>query len=47
VLAAFIFGGAVEGRRFVNVYEAGDCWLLALFLWLPISTVIYVGPRWL
>jgi hypothetical protein len=47
VLAGFIFSGAVEGRRFLNVYEAGDYWLLAVFLWLSISTVIYVRPRWL
>jgi hypothetical protein len=26
--------------------EAGDYWPLGLLLWLAISTVIYVGPRW-
>ena len=47
VLAAFMFGGPVEGRRFMNVYEAGDYWLLAIALWLATWAVVYVAPRWL
>jgi hypothetical protein len=46
-MACHVIPGIAGAQHFVNVYEAGDYWLLAVFLWLPISTVIYVGPRWL
>ena len=47
VLAVFMFSGPAEGRRFTNVYEAGDYWLLAIALWLSTWAVIYLAPRWL
>ena len=45
VLTAYMFWGPVEGRRFVNVYESADYWLLAVVLWLATWAVIYVAPR--
>lgn len=40
-----MFWGTAEGQRFMNVYESGDYWLLAAFLWLLTWLVIYVAPR--
>lgn len=45
VLTVYMFWGMAEGQRFMNVYESGDYWLLAVFLWLPTWFVIYVAPR--
>lgn len=45
VLAAYMFGGVVDGHRYMNAYESGDFWLLAAFLWLPTWFVIYMAPR--
>lgn len=45
VLAVYMYRGVVEGRRYMNAYEAADYWLLAVFLWLPTWFVIYVAPR--
>ena len=45
VLTAYMFRGKVEGRRFMNVYEGADYWLLAVVLWLATWGVIYVAPR--
>ena len=45
VLTVFMFWGLAEGQRFVNVYESGDYWLLAVTLWLATWLVIYVAPH--
>lgn len=43
--ASFMRGALVEGRRYMNAYEAGDYWLLAVVLWLATWVVIYIAPR--
>lgn len=45
VLTAYLVWGVVEGRRFMNVYESADYWLLTVALWFATWTVIYVAPR--
>jgi heme/copper-type cytochrome/quinol oxidase subunit 3 len=45
VLTIYMYTGVIEGRRFMNVYESGDYWLLAVFLWLAAWAVVYVAPR--
>jgi hypothetical protein len=32
---------------YMNVYDSGDYWLLAAFLWLATWLVAYVSPRFL
>ena len=45
VLTTYMFWGVVEGRRFMNAYESGDYWMLAVALWLASWAVVYVAPR--
>ena len=45
VLTIYMFTGMLEGRRFMNVYQSADYWLLAAALWLAVWTVIYIAPR--
>lgn len=44
-LTAFSHLRKVDGARLMNMYEAGDYWLLAISLWLATWAVIYVAPR--
>lgn len=45
VLTIVMLTPRVEGRRYMNVYDSGDYWLLAAFLWLATWLVAYVSPR--
>lgn len=45
VLTIYMFTGVIEGRRFMNVYESADYWLLAVVLWLATWAVVYIAPR--
>lgn len=45
VPTAYMVWGKIEGRRFMNVYQSADYWLLAIVLWLASWAVIYVAPR--
>jgi cytochrome c oxidase subunit I+III len=47
VLAALMFTGPLEGRRFVDVSENAVYWYFVVAAWLPIYAVIYFGARWL
>jgi cytochrome c oxidase subunit I+III len=45
VLAALMFVGPVEEKRFVDVSENAVYWYFVVFTWLPIYGVIYWAPR--
>ena len=45
VLAALIFVGPVEERRFVDVSENALYWYFVVLTWLPIYAVVYFGSR--
>jgi cytochrome c oxidase subunit I+III len=45
VLAALIFVGPVEERRFVDVAENAMYWYFVVFSWIPVYAVIYLVPR--
>jgi heme/copper-type cytochrome/quinol oxidase subunit 3 len=45
VLAALMFIGPVEEKRFVDVEENSVYWYFVVFTWLPIYGVIYWAPR--
>jgi heme/copper-type cytochrome/quinol oxidase subunit 3 len=45
VLAALMFTGPLEGRRFVDVAENAVYWDFVVLAWLPIYAVIYWVPR--
>ena len=45
VLAALIFTGPVEERRFVDVEEGAVYWYFVVLAWLPIYGVVYWAPR--
>lgn len=45
VLAALMFAGRVEGKRFMDVSENCDYWYFVVFTWLPIYAVLYFAPR--
>lgn len=45
VLAALMFIGPVEERRFVDVEENAVYWYFVVLAWLPIYGVIYWAPR--
>ena len=45
VLAALMFVGPVEERRFVDVAENSGYWYFVVITWLPIYGVIYWAPR--
>jgi len=45
VLAALMFTGPIEGRRFVDVSENAVYWNFVVAAWLPIYAVIYLAPR--
>lgn len=47
VLAALMFTGPLEGRRYVDVSENALYWYFVVGAWLPIYLVIYFGARWL
>jgi heme/copper-type cytochrome/quinol oxidase subunit 3 len=47
VLAALLFVGPVEERRFVDVSENSVYWYFVVLAWLPIYAVIYLAPRFL
>jgi cytochrome c oxidase subunit 3 len=47
VLAALMFKGPVERKRFVDVAENADYWTFVVIAWLPIFAVIYLAPRFL
>jgi cytochrome c oxidase subunit III len=45
VLAALMFVGPIEERRFVDVAENSVYWYFVVLAWLPIYGVIYWAPR--
>jgi heme/copper-type cytochrome/quinol oxidase subunit 3 len=45
VLAALVFFGPIEERRFVDVEENALYWYFVIAAWLPIYGVIYWAPR--
>ncbi|MDB5953150.1 MAG: cytochrome oxidase subunit [Massilia sp.] len=45
VLAALMFTGPLEGKRFVDVSENAMYWYFVVGSWLPIYAVIYWGAR--
>jgi heme/copper-type cytochrome/quinol oxidase subunit 3 len=45
VLAALMFTGPLEGRRFVDVSENAFYWYFVVGAWLPIAATIYLAPR--
>jgi heme/copper-type cytochrome/quinol oxidase subunit 3 len=45
VLAALMFIGPIEERRFVDVEENAVYWYFVVLAWLPIYGVIYWAPR--
>ena len=45
VLAALMFVGPIEERRFVDVSESSGYWYFVVLAWLPIYGVIYWAPR--
>jgi cytochrome c oxidase subunit 3 len=45
VLAALMFIGPVEEKRFVDVQENAAYWYFVVFAWLPMYGVIYWAPR--
>jgi cytochrome c oxidase subunit 3 len=45
VLAALMFVGPIEEKRFVDVEENAAYWYFVVLAWLPIYGVIYWAPR--
>jgi heme/copper-type cytochrome/quinol oxidase subunit 3 len=45
VLAALLFLGPLENKRFVDVFENAVYWDFVVVAWLPIYAVIYWAPR--
>ena len=45
VLAALLFLGPIEERRFVDTAENAVYWYFVVLVWLPIYGVIYWAPR--
>jgi cytochrome c oxidase subunit III len=45
VLAALMFFGPVDERRFVDISENALYWYFVVFTWLPIYAVVYFGSR--
>ena len=45
VLAALMFLGPIEERRFIDVEENAVYWYFVVLAWLPIYGVIYWAPR--
>jgi cytochrome c oxidase subunit 3 len=45
VLAALMFVGPIEEKRFVDVEENSAYWYFVVLAWLPIYGVIYWAPR--
>jgi heme/copper-type cytochrome/quinol oxidase subunit 3 len=45
VLAALMFAGPIEEKRFVDVEENAVYWYFVVLAWLPIYWVIYWAPR--
>jgi cytochrome c oxidase subunit 3 len=47
VLAALMFAGPVNSKRYVDVSENGLYWYFILLWWIPIYLTVYFAPRWL
>ncbi len=47
VLAALLFIGPIEGKRFVDTAENAYYWDFVVAIWIPIYLTIYWAPRWL
>jgi heme/copper-type cytochrome/quinol oxidase subunit 3 len=45
VLAALLFTGPIEGRRYVDVYENAMYWDFVVLAWIPIYLTVYWAPR--
>jgi heme/copper-type cytochrome/quinol oxidase subunit 3 len=45
ILAALLYLGPFEGKRFVDVSENALYWYFVVLSWLPIYAVIYIAPR--
>jgi heme/copper-type cytochrome/quinol oxidase subunit 3 len=45
VLTALMFGGPLDGRRFVDVAESGMYWYFVVITWIPIYLTIYWVPQ--
>jgi cytochrome c oxidase subunit III len=47
VLAALMFTGPIQPKRFMDTSENGDYWYFVVLMWIPMYLVIYWAPRWL
>jgi heme/copper-type cytochrome/quinol oxidase subunit 3 len=47
VLAALMFKGPIENKRFVDVSENSLYWYFIVLWWIPIYVTIFLAPRWL
>jgi heme/copper-type cytochrome/quinol oxidase subunit 3 len=47
VLAALMFSGPIERKRYIDVSENGLYWYFIVLWWIPIYLTVYFAPRWL
>lgn len=47
ILAALMYSGHVEPKRFVDVSENALYWDFIIISWLPVYATLYLAPRWL
>ena len=47
VLAALLFTGPVEEKRFMDAAENAMYWYFVVFAWVPLFGIVYLAPRWL
>jgi cytochrome c oxidase subunit III len=47
VLAALMWFGPIQGKRFMDTSENCDYWYFVVFSWLPIAFILYFAPRFL
>jgi len=45
VVAAVVFKGPLDGKRFVDVAENAGYWWFIVLTWIPVYAVVYWGPR--
>jgi heme/copper-type cytochrome/quinol oxidase subunit 3 len=45
VLAALMFKGPLEGKRFVDISENAMYWYFVVIAWVPLYAIVYWAPR--
>jgi heme/copper-type cytochrome/quinol oxidase subunit 3 len=45
VIAAVIFKGPIDGKRYVDVAENAGYWWFIVLSWIPVYVTVYFGPR--